>query len=489
MLLGLSFLFSVMLRVPYYQHALTFIDEGIYGTTAFVLHEGSILYRDIWCGHQPLPMILSCLTFHAFGVSSFALHLESFLLAWLACLAVYLVGSRCFSRRIGGLAALTYAIASTSFYTPRIIGMTAEQVMVVLETASVLFFLRGLHTRDRGTAILAGIFAAAAFFAKPAAASLLPLLVAFPLLHSRGQGLSQSLNVGAGYAAGAAMILAYVAAQGALNAWWDQSIVFRIHYVQNVGLLSFLKQLLRQPFSFGLIYLWAWVLIVFGRKGGLQNRTVFSFLGAWLGVAFAGVMIGRRFYANYYIQMFPPLSLMVAVGLDYLLQHKSERREARVLKSALIIFLVPFLWFHSRTAAHWYYLFDARSHQNVQLWEMCVIDRNLQGISDYIRETSRPNDRMFVWGINPEYYFLTRLMPATRYPWFAVRSHDEPPYTLREETETETALRAKPPAVLVDAVKEGRMAETVRWKDIVEDLYVLDREIAGVRIYRRSQSR
>jgi len=489
MLLGLSFLFSFKLRVPYYQHALTFIDEGIYGTTAFVLHEGSILYRDIWCGHQPLPMILSCLTFHAFGVSSFALHLESFLLAWLACLAVYLVGSRCFSRRIGGLAALTYAIASTSFYTPRIIGMTAEQVMVVLETASVFFFLRSLHSRDRGAAILAGIFAAAAFFAKPPAVTLLPLLVVFPLLHSRRQGLSQSLNVGAGYAAGAAMLLAYLAAQGALSAWWDQSIVSRIHYVQNVGLLPFLQRLLRQPFSFGLIYLWAWVLIVFGRKGGLQNRTVFSFLGAWLGVAFAGVMIGRRFYANYYIQTFPPLSLMVAVGLDYLLHNKSERWEALVLKIALIIFLLPFLWFHSRTAAHWYYLFDARSHQNVQLWDMCVIDRNLQGISGYIRETSRPNDRMFVWGINPEYYFLTRLMPATRYPWFAVRSHDEPPYTLREETETETALRAKPPAVLVDAVKEGRMAETVRWKDIVEDLYVLDREIAGVRIYRRSQSR
>ncbi|PYV03808.1 MAG: hypothetical protein DMG10_10030, partial [Acidobacteria bacterium] len=162
MLLGLSFLFSFMLRVPYYQHALTFIDEGIYGTTAFVLHEGSILYRDIWCGHQPLPMILSCLAFHAFGVSSFALHLESFLLAWLACLAVYLVGSRCFSRRIGGLAALTYAIASTSCYTPRIIGMTAEQVMVVLETGSVFFFLRGLDSRNRGTAILAGIVAAAA---------------------------------------------------------------------------------------------------------------------------------------------------------------------------------------------------------------------------------------------------------------------------------------------------------------------------------------
>ena len=96
---------------------------------------------------------------------------------------------------------------------------------------------------------------------------------------------------------------------------------------------------------------------------------------------------------------------------------------------------------------------------------------------------------MFVWGINPEYYFLTRLMPATRYPWFAVRSSDEPPSTLREEIETEMALRENPPAVLIDVVKEGRMAETVRWKDIVEDLYVLDREIAGVRIYRRSQSR
>ena len=79
------------------------------------------------------------------------------------------------------------------------------------------------------------------------------------------------------------------------------------------------------------------------------------------------------------------------------------------------------------------------------------------------------------------------LFPKVDIPTVQVAISD--PGASPEEIETEMALRENPPAVLIDVVKEGRMADTVRWKAVLEELYILDREISGVRIYRRSQSR
>ena len=78
-LLCLAMLATVLLRIPYYQHAHTFVDESIYTSTAAELVHGEALYRDIWCNHMPLAVYFCKWMFQIFGVNSNAIHIGSLL--------------------------------------------------------------------------------------------------------------------------------------------------------------------------------------------------------------------------------------------------------------------------------------------------------------------------------------------------------------------------------------------------------------------------
>jgi 4-amino-4-deoxy-L-arabinose transferase-like glycosyltransferase len=484
-LLLLSFAFSVVLRVPHYLHQFTFVDEGWYATTGWMMAEGGVLYSDIWCNHQPIPMLCARAFFLLFGVSSWAIHLGSLSLVMLESALLYLLGRHFFSSAIGGLAALAYALSSTAFYTPRIIGMTAEQPMVVFTTSAVLLFLHGLQTRRFLPLAAAGTLAACAVFSKPAAAPLFPLFLLFTVIRSgRGQGRLLWFLL-TGYLLTGCVFLFYLWDSGTLSLWWNQSILSRLIYLGQVETGSFIQQLLWQPLSFGLIYLWAWILIIGGRRGRDQNPEVFRFNVLWLAAAVLGVMIGRRFYANYYIQLFPSISLLVAVGVHEMLRNRIRQRVKVTLGVALVCFLLPFLWFHSRTIAHLYFFFEPDRHEQVELWGMCVIDRELKEIADYIQSITEDEERIFVWGPNPELYFLSRRKLASVYPLFDVTKPGEPPYSPQEEAATLDHLILNPPEVILDTISTEPIDKRAGWHQFLRASYVVDRELHDVRIFRK----
>ena len=329
--------------------------------------------------------------FQIFGINSIALHAGSLLLTLLESLLLYLAGARLFSPGTGGQASLAYAVASTNFYTPRIIGFTPEQLMVVFTTAAIYVSVRALQS-DRAIFLFwSGMLAIAAVLSKPAA---VPELLIFPLFVMLFPGLPPVRRTRAlvwfaiGCMAATSVLLLTLGSAGTLKPWWIQSVSSRVYYVSQFGWAVFLRQLARQPLTFGLFYFWMWVLIRWGLRGSGAKQMGCRFVLIWLAAGFLGVLMGRRFYANYYIQIFPALSLLAAVGMDRLLQDGLRKSKVPVMV-CLITLLLPFLWFQSRTFAHWYFFIDGGAHQRVNLWEMCVIDRNQGEISREIRSASR----------------------------------------------------------------------------------------------------
>jgi hypothetical protein len=65
---------------------------------------------------------------------------------------------------------------------------------------------------------------------------------------------------------------------------------------------------------FGIIFAWLFILIFLSRTMKSQNARAYTFLVYWVAAAFAGVVIGRCYYANYFIQLMPPLSLLGGLG-------------------------------------------------------------------------------------------------------------------------------------------------------------------------------
>ncbi len=486
-LLGLSLAISILLRIPYYQHRLIFVDEGFFGTVAAQLLSGSVLYRDVWCNNQPLVIYFCKWLFQLLGPTPLALHLGSLILALLESWLLFRIGTRFFSPRTGGLAALAYAIASTNFYTPRIIGFTPEQLMVVFTTAAVLFFLEAHESGAAGRFFAAGAFWWAAVMAKPAAApeilAFAVFLVFFTGIQPRRKARAMAW-LGIGCMAGLALLLTFLLAAGVLDLWWRQAVISRIGYVGQVGWTTFLRHLGLQPFAFGLVYAWAGILIWRGRGGAAANRIAFRLILLWLAAAFLGILMGRRFYANYYIQLFPALSLLAAVGLHSLLATWGQRRSRTAVWISLAALLAPSLWFQARTFAHYYFFVDAAAHARVTLWQMCVIDRNLEKITAEIQSITRPKDRIFVFGPDPELYFLSGRLMAAAYPVFDVTDPAEPPYG-DEESGTLKALEISPPPLVIDSFRNPRVADREGWRELLARHYRLYREESGMRLYLR----
>ncbi len=484
-LLFLGLLATVLLRVPYYQHAHTFVDESIYSSTAAELVNGKILYRDIWCNHMPLAVHFCKWMFQIFGVNSNAIHMGSLLLALLEALLLYFIGARFFSPRIGGLAALGYSVISVNYYTERIIGYTPEQLTAVFIGFAVFVYLYSAEKNRDGGFFWVGLLSLAAVCSKPPAvfeALMFAALLIFTVRQRRVKGI---LWLVFGWASGIAALLLALQATGSLGGWWIQGVMSRIIYVNKIGLTDWILAGSRQLVGFGLIYLWLWILIWSGRRGiaslGLKGR----FLLIWFVAALLGVALGRRFYANYYIQLFPVLSLLAAVAFDRMLQDGIRIRHKIAARTAAGLLLAVFCWFQARTLAHWYFFIDSAAHHRVNLWGMCVTDRNMKRIAEKIRLATKPDDRIFVYGPSPEFYFLSGRRMATGYPFFDVHDSSQPPYG-DEEMRMLLTLAENPPSMIVDHFKSVKLADREGWSALLANHYHLLLDEWEVRLYLRN---
>jgi len=481
-LLCLAILATVLLRVPYYQHAHTFVDESIYTSTAAELVYGETLYRDIWCNHMPLAVYFCKWMFQIFGVNSNAIHIGSLLLALLEALLLYLIGIRFFSPRIGGLAALAYSVISVNYYTERIIGYTPEQLTVVFIASAVFVYFHSLEKQRSSGFIWVGLLSVAAICSKPSAVFETLMFGSLLLFAARQRKIQRILWLVFGWALGAAVLLLVLQASGSLGEWWAQSVMSRVVYVNQIGMIDWILAGSRQLVGFGLIYLWLWILLWSGRRGITSLESKGRFLLIWFMAAFMGVALGRRFYANYYIQLFPVLSMIAAVAFDRMLQEGIRLRHRLATRVAVGLLLIVFSWFQARTLAHWYFFIDGDAHQRVGLWGMCVTDRNMKKIAEEIRSATEPEDRIFVYGPNPDFYFLSGRRMATRYPFFDVHDSSQPPYG-DEEIRTLQALSENPPSLIVDHFTNVRLTDRDGWNALLANHYHLLLDEWEVRLY------
>jgi 4-amino-4-deoxy-L-arabinose transferase-like glycosyltransferase len=477
---------SVLLRGPYFQHPFTFIDEAWWAVGARELLDGGHLYRDVWLDKQPPIFWFCALLFRIAGVRMDAIHIGSLLAVLAVCFVLYRIGERFFGRAVGGAAAVMYALASTMFYTPRIIGMNTETLMVVFTSGAVYFVLAGLTEARARACFAAGVLAAAATLTKPVAATELAMLFGV-LAVTRRPGARWKAP--AWFAAGASLalivFLGYLVERGILRHWWDQSIVYGFSYVGQVTQGAFLKKLVTAPASFVLIYAWLWLLVWKARAVRQDSAVAHRVAAWWIVSAFAGVALGRRFYANYFIQVIPPLALLGAAGAVALWRNRGVLSERRFARVALTAFACSFLWFHSRTFAHAYYLIAPGAHGNGWAWKMCLENRKVADVARYLQARTSPKERIFVWGSKAELYILSGRKMATPFMDFDVGA-DVPMGASGAPACISMAnkLRLVRPRYVVDVQQTARIEQYPGFPELLQRDYYLEAEFEEVKLYR-----
>ncbi|MFE0177516.1 ArnT family glycosyltransferase [Streptomyces sp. NPDC059002] len=119
-------------------------------------------------------------------------------------------------------------------------------------------------------------------------------------------------------------------------------------------------------------------------------RTGSADLWLWLASAVAAVLLGFHFFGHYYLQLMPPLALLGAAALQILPGERTVRAVG-VSAGACALFLAWGLLAPRPELAH-----AAR----------------LAGV---VQARTDPGDRVLLWGMHPETYWLADRAPASRY--------------------------------------------------------------------------
>lgn len=269
----------------------------------------------------------------------------------------------------------------------------------------------------------------------------------------------------AGFLAGSIPFLAYLAAVGSLREYWLYVWDWGFRYGSyNPISKVFLSGLTRSIDYFALnnTLLIALVFIcanVFRRgaarinddeaapqlESGLDRKKLLAdrVVLVWLAVSYGGVLLGGRLYSHYFLQILPALSLVSARGLSEIaatLKRSDEALRKGITTILVLGFVFTLIRFHGRTVALAADMVRGRKSEMTAGWFHERIDSEERLVAAAVRElpeheidaglvapealrsggprmraADAPTDYLFVWGYRPEIYYISGLLPASRY--------------------------------------------------------------------------
>src|SRR2546425_2365647 len=479
-LFGLIAAVSLLLRIVYAGHL--YEDDGLWFTAAEEIVRGKALYREIYFDKPPGLALTYALLFWIFGAHILTVRLFTIVYSVAISAVLYLFGSWLYDKRIGLLAAAMFAVFSTTYATGHIQSLSTDLLMALPYTAGAYLLVRSRWQRRHQTWLAAagGAVTGLAFQTNPKgifgliffALSLIAsskLLAVDKLVRGTAEDQPENrpsslrlLGVSVvGFAICSLPFLAYLIATRSLREYliyvWDWGARYSAFHgplkiVASAVTRSADYFALNNTLLITLVFI-AFVTIRRAGRGTKQapgaGSTSHAFYSAdamlliWFAVSYAGVMIGGRFYAHYFIQILPALCLIAARGLAEIPAWLVPRtRGFRRTATAIIIvgFVFTLVRFHGRGVLLAADFVRGTVSESNKLWYHGLRDREERMVAAVVRDipdgadaaerlgleairaggprTRQPNgaaDYVFVWGYRPEIYFWSGLLPASRF--------------------------------------------------------------------------
>lgn len=406
----------VMLRVPYLEMPLE-RDEGEYAYIAQrILADGAVPYRDAFNQKTPASFAVYALALSIGGDRLASVRWLGFVWMALTTLAVGGYGRRCHGEIGGGVAALAFAILSSS---PVFLGPSSNTEMLSLlpMVAAIYLTHRGIEEPRLSFFAAAGGLAMLAFLFKQLATPLLLLPLGFSLL-ATGSG-SRARNAAAvciGFIAVLAPVFAYFTLHGALRVFLDDAFLSNLSYGGQIPLAQGLGKLLDQLRDQAAICAPVWALalgalaIPWIRPDAANQARQRALLWVWLVLAFAGASVGFHYRPHYFMLLLPPLCLLAAGTVAAVLSRARGSRLVWLGSAAAATFLlVPTIVAESDRLRG-----KTGDELSRELYGLNPFPESVE-LGRLIRERTETDQTVFVWGSEPQILFYAGRRSATRY--------------------------------------------------------------------------
>jgi 4-amino-4-deoxy-L-arabinose transferase-like glycosyltransferase len=411
-------------------------DDGTYAYLGQLVLDGETPYVSFYETKPPLLHYAYAAVTGIFGQTLEGLH-RGFLIVNLATtLLLFRVARILFERRFANVVAACFAVLAL---TPTASGYTAqsEHLVALGVSAGLWLTLEALGRGRRALLALAGASLAAACLVKQTALFSLVWVLLLPALRVTLGGerrwriaLAELLPGALGAVTVILLTLLSVALQGALEGMWYWTVEVPRYYGSQVEWGFGIQQLFFHLERVAGRYLVIWGLAAVGlctlRIGGLGRFEQWLIAGFAVAGA-ASIVPGLRFYGHYWLQLMPAVALLCGAAARELEQRLAGRVRLRpVHATALSAVLVAAIAAEALARDLDYY----RGRQPARIVRE-VYGANpfleAQVVGNFVRERTRPGERLVVIGSEPELYFYADRRCPSRHAYFeyTIASHPD----------------------------------------------------------------
>jgi len=442
----LAMVFAIGIRVRLADMPLE-RDEGEYAYMGQLILQGDAPYRDAYNMKLPGTYLAYAVSMLLFGQTPTGIHLGLALVNAASIWLMFLLGKRLVDAATGAVAAVMFALMSLS---PDVLGLAAHATHYVVLPAlgGMLLLLQATEAKSLWKYFLAGTLFGVAFLMKQ---------------HGLFFGL-----FAAGYLVWVRWLYKYFDDSPAHNPKWNRASGSRRRdgsFKTNwVGLLKELFLLaIGASVPYGLVCLWLWAAGVFPqfwfwtvtygsqyasgipmvKAADMVSYTLRTVVGPnlvfwilpWVGMlmmwwddridlnrrvmllllllcSLAAITVGFYFRQHYFILLLPVLSLLIGLGVTRSLRLLG-RDQSIELFLALGVVCVAFLAGAAILIFNGPVWFTLSPKAAVERVYLTTVFNDAREAAAYIRENTKPDDRIAVVGSEPEIYFYSRRKSAT----------------------------------------------------------------------------
>lgn len=408
----------LILRIPTFFEPFSYGDEMIYLTLGEAIRQGVTLYKSIHDNKPPMLYLLAAIAGNVFWFKVI-LAFWSFgtiIVFWQLVKNIFRD-----NEKLQKIATIIFAILTT---IPLFEGNIANSEIFMIGPIILAFLILLTKNLNFKNIFVSGmLFGVATLFKVPAAFDV-PVIVFYWIItttlnkKSFLEIVKNTIFLALGFLLPIALTFVWAIGAGSFKEYLIAA------FLQNFGYLSSWRegtQIAKTPFLVknGPLLIRASIVLIgsvilFLRKKVLSKN--FVLISLWLLFGLFAVTLSERPYPHYLMQIVPELSIMLAI----LFSDQTIEQTLVIIPLTLAVFTPIYYKFWYYPTGYYYSKFVSFiTHQTTKEQYFSTFGNYVNSyykIADFIMQSSKPTDRIFVWG--PEsstIYALSRRLPSGKY--------------------------------------------------------------------------
>lgn len=400
-LLFIILLLSAFLRYQFVNEPLE-RDEGGYAYIGKQLLEGKVLYKEMWDQKTAGIFFIYAFAIKFFGDSLNSIRIFTLIFVLIEIFLFFLLVKKLYGENIALVATFIFGIFS-SVPLMQANGANSEVFMNLFFILSVYLFL----FNKKKFLIYSGIALAIGFMIKQVAIVNLLAILLFIILFDKKNKKEKVLSLIIGFFIGLVPFLIYFIINNNLYDFIFAAFSYNLGYVNTINIVEFFSRMVNNSIPIILEGALFWCLALIGLFFILIKRDKKNMLVLFLLLfSILGVLIGKRFFPHYYIQLIPICSILGGYAVI-------KGLKLKYFKWILILMVVSLSFFFISSEYKYYFVYDNNDVSFIKYKTDIFV--KAKDVADYINQNTVEEDFIYNIGYEPELYFYSKRESASRF--------------------------------------------------------------------------